>query len=142
MRMELHESGKQQHTSELPLILAVEDNEDNLLIINYVVDSLNCRFIGEPDGRKTLRIARECQPNLILLDIMLPETNGIDLFHGLKQDSFTSHIPVIAVTALARADEKKRILDAGFDAYISKPYMLEDIEELILSYVNLKQNPQ
>lgn len=142
MRMELHESAKQRDTSELPLILAVEDNEDNLLIINYVVDSLNCRFIGEADGRKTLRIARESQPNLILLDIMLPETNGIDLFHGLKQDSSTSHIPVIAVTALARADEKKRILDAGFDAYVSKPYMLEEIEELIVSYLNLKQNPR
>jgi CheY-like chemotaxis protein len=140
--MEIHESGKQQLNSEIPLILAVEDNEDNLLIINYVVDSLNCRFIGEPDGRKTLPIAREFQPNLILLDIMLPETNGIDLFHALKQDSSTSHIPVIAVTALARADEKKRILDAGFDAYVSKPYMLEEIEELIVSYLNLKPNPQ
>ncbi len=140
MQMELDESGKQQRTSELPLILAVEDNEDNLLIINYIVDSLNCRFIGEPDGQKTLQIARESQPNLILLDIMLPETNGIDLFHGLKQDSSTKHIPVIAVTALARVDEKKRILEAGFDAYISKPYMLEEIEELICSYLNLKQN--
>lgn len=142
MRIELDESGKQQRNSELPLILAVEDNEDNLLIINYVVDSLNCRFIGEADGTKTLLIARESQPNLILLDIMLPETNGIDLFRGLKQDSSTSHIPVIAVTALARAEEKKHILEAGFDAYISKPYMLEEIEELICSYLNLKQNPQ
>lgn len=142
MRMELDESRKQQHNSEIPLILAVEDNEDNLLIINYVVDYLNCRFIGEPDGRKTLGIARESQPNLILLDIMLPETNGIDLFHALKQDNSTSHIPVIAVTALARADEKQCILDAGFDAYVSKPYMLEEIEELIVSYLNLKPNPQ
>ena len=142
MRMELDESGKQQRTSEPPLILAVEDNEDNLLIINYVVDSLNCKFIGEANGKKTLLIARESQPNLILLDIMLPETNGIDLLHGLKQDSSTSHIPVIAVTALARAEEKKNILEAGFDAYISKPYMLEEIEELICSYLNLKQNPQ
>ncbi|BAY83065.1 response regulator receiver domain protein [Calothrix parasitica NIES-267] len=138
MQMELHESGKRQRTSEIPLILAVEDNEDNLLIINYVVDSLSCRFIGEADGKKTLEIARKFQPNLILLDIMLPETNGIDLFHDLKQDVSTSHIPVIAVTALARSEEKQRILDAGFNAYISKPYMLEEIEELICRYLNLK----
>ncbi|MEM6402164.1 MAG: response regulator [Cyanobacteria bacterium P01_A01_bin.84] len=136
--MELHKSGEQQQTSELPLILAVEDNEDNLLIINYVVDSLSFRFIGELDGKKTLQIARESQPNLILLDIMLPETNGIDLFHDLKQDASTSHIPVIAVTALARPEEKQRILEAGFDAYISKPYMLEEIEKLICHYLNLK----
>ncbi|WP_232435795.1 response regulator [Rivularia sp. PCC 7116] len=139
--MELHEFGKEQKTTELPLILAVEDNEDNLLIIDYVVDSLNCRFIGEPDGKKTLSIARKTQPNLILLDIMLPETNGIDLFHDLRQDSSTRHIPIIAVTALARAEEKQRIMEAGFDAYISKPYMLEEIEELICRYLNLKQNP-
>ena len=136
MQMELDESGKQQRTSEIPLILAVEDNEDNLLIINYVVDSLNCRFIGEANGNKTLEIARETQPDLILLDIMLPETNGIDLFHDLKQDVSTSHIPVIAVTALARVEEKQRILDAGFNAYISKPYMLEEIEELICRHLN------
>lgn len=142
MQMELDESGKQQRTSEIPLILAVEDNEDNLLIINYVVDSLNCRFIGEANGNKTLEIARETQPDLILLDIMLPETNGIDLFHDLKQDVSTSHIPVIAVTALARVEEKQRILDAGFNAYISKPYMLEEIEELICRHLNLKHNLQ
>ncbi|MGB3654382.1 MAG: response regulator [Rivularia sp. (in: cyanobacteria)] len=139
--MELYESGEQQRTSERPLILAVEDNEDNLLIINYVVDSLNCRFIGEADGKKTLLTAQKSQPNLILLDIMLPEANGIDLFHSLKEDSLTNHIPIIAVTALARVEERQRILEAGFDAYISKPYMLEEIEELICRYLNLKQNP-
>ncbi len=141
MQMELYESGEQQCISERPLVLAVEDNEDNLLIINYVVDSLNCRFIGEADGKKTLLTAQKSQPHLILLDIMLPEANGIDLFHSLKQDSSTKHIPVIAVTALARVEEKQRILEAGFDAYISKPYMLEEIEELICRYLNLKQNP-
>lgn len=141
MQMELYESGEQQRTSERPLILAVEDNEDNLLIINYVVDSLNCRFIGEADGKKTLLTAQKSQPNLILLDIMLPEANGIDLFHSLKEDSLTNHIPIIAVTALARVEERQRILEAGFDAYISKPYMLEEIEELICRYLNLKQNP-
>ncbi len=141
MQMELYESGEQQRISERPLVLAVEDNEDNLLIINYVVDSLNCRFIGEADGKKTLLTAQKSQPNLILLDIMLPEANGIDLFHSLKQDSSTNHIPVIAVTALARVEERQRILEAGFDAYISKPYMLEEIEELICRYLNLKQNP-
>ena len=139
--MELHEFGKEQKTTELPLILAVEDNEDNLLIIDYVVDSLNCRFIGEADGKNTLSIARKTQPNLILLDIMLPGTNGIDLFYELRQDSSTKHIPIIAVTALARAEERQRIIEAGFDAYISKPYMLEEIEELICHYLNLTQNP-
>ncbi len=135
MKMELYKNDEQQRTSERPLILAVEDNEDNLLIIDYIVDSLNYRFIGEADGKKTLLIAQEFQPNLILLDIMLPEVNGIDLFHSLKQDKLTAHIPVIAVTALARVEERERILEAGFDAYVSKPYMLEEIEQAICHYV-------
>ncbi|MEB3216946.1 MAG: response regulator [Nostocales cyanobacterium 94392] len=138
MKMELYENEKQHCTSETPLILAIEDNEDNLLIVNYIVDSLSYRFIGEADGKKTLLIAREFQPNLILLDIMLPEVNGIDLFHFLRQDSLTKHIPVIAVTALASAEERQKILEAGFDAYVSKPYMLEDIEEVICRYLNHK----
>lgn len=138
MQMELYESGEQQYTFQRPLILAVEDNEDNLLIMNYIVDSLNCRFIGEPNGNKTLSIARESQPHLILLDIMLPEANGIDLFYSLKQDRETCHIPVIAVTALARVEERQRILSAGFDAYVSKPYMLEEIEEVICCYLKQK----
>ncbi|NJL77710.1 MAG: response regulator [Richelia sp. RM2_1_2] len=136
MKMELDENDKHRRTSQIPLILAIEDNEDNLLIVNYIVDSLNYRFIGEADGNKTLLIAREFQPNLILLDIMLPEANGIDIFHVLRQDSSTKHIPIIAVTALASAEEKQKILDAGFDAYVSKPYMLEDIEEVICRYLN------
>ena len=136
MQMELHEGIEQQQNSQRPLILAVEDNEDNLLIINYIVDSLNCAFLGEANGKNTLLIAKESQPSLILLDIMLPEVNGIDLFHSLKEDSSTKDIPVIAVTALARAEEKQRIIEAGFNGYVSKPYMLEEIEEVICLYIN------
>lgn len=124
--------------SHIPLIMAVEDNEDNLLVINYVVDSLNCRFIGEMDGANVISLVKKHQPDLVLLDIMLPNKNGIDIFKCLREDSEISSIPVIAVTALAMTEDRKRIIQAGFTEYITKPYMLEDLEYAIVRH--LRQN--
>ncbi len=72
----------------------------------------------------------------ILLDIALPDIDGLEVLHRLKQNFLTSAIPVIAVTAMAMEDEKKQILAAGFDDYLSKPYMLEDLENIICYYLN------
>ena len=92
-----------------PLILAVEDNEDNLLIVNYVVNSLDCKLLGKTNGIDTLQIAKKCQPDLILMDIMLPDVNGIEIFYQLQQDPLTSSIPVVAMTALAMFEEQEQI---------------------------------
>ncbi|MEO1375802.1 MAG: response regulator, partial [Cyanobacteria bacterium J06635_10] len=118
-----------------PLVLTVEDNEDNLLIISYVVESLGCRLLGETNGVTTLQIAKQYQPNLILMDIMLPDTNGVDIFYQLQRDPFTSSIPVVAMTALAMPREQQEIRKAGFHGYIIKPYMLEDLEHMILKHL-------
>lgn len=130
---ELSYVSKQQQ----PLVLAVEDNEDNLLIISYVLESLNCRFLGETDGIDTVKIAKQYQPSLILMDIILPHVNGIDIFYQLQQDPLTSSIPVVAMTALAMNEEIKNIQKAGFHTYITKPYMLEELENIIIQ--QLKQ---
>ncbi len=131
MKSDISFSEAQQSVRSQPLILAIEDHEDNLLIINYVVDSLDCEFIGEISGEKTLTIAKKHQPDLILLDIMLPGINGIDILQELQQDPATNSIPVIAVTALAMSEEQKIISEAGFHGCITKPYLLEDLENII-----------
>ena len=138
MNLGLSCASKLQGTSKAPLILAVEDNEDNLLIIDYIVDSFNCQFIGESDGKRTLQIAKEFQPDLILLDIMLPDLSGFDILQCLKEDSLTRKIPVVAVTALAMKEDEQRIQDAGFDEYITKPFQLEDLEDIIRRYLPLR----
>ena len=119
------------HNSKHPLILAVEDNDDNLLLMSYALESLGCKFICQTDSYSTVLIAKEYQPDLIILDILLPTFNGIDVGRYLQQDPLTYHIPVLAVTALATREDNVRIRLAGFNDYISKPYMLEDLEAVV-----------
>jgi CheY-like chemotaxis protein len=125
-----------------PLILVVEDNDDNLLLMSYALESFGCRLICQTDSSTTVLVAKEYQPDLILLDILLPTINGIDVVQSLKREPLTHDIDVVAVTALASMEDRERILRAGFDDYISKPYMIEDLENMVSRHLRdkLKQN--
>ena len=118
-----------------PLILAVDDDEDNLLLITQVLSLSNYSFITATNGLMALRMAEERLPDLILLDVMLPDLDGAELVRSLRQNSQTVQIPVIAVTAMARQEDRDRLMAAGCNAYISKPYMVDDLEELIRCYL-------
>lgn len=122
--------------AERPLILVVEDNDDNLLLLQYVLDNLNYRFIGIRDSESALACIRQHQPQLVLLDIILPTIDGIQVLKSLKLDPLTAHIPIIAVTAMARKEDRKDLLAVGFSDYLSKPYMLDDLEHLLVRYVS------
>lgn len=124
-------SDEKKCNSQQPLVLAVEDHDDSLLLISYALESLGCRFICQRDSSATLLVAKEHQPDLIMLDILLPSINGIEVVRYLKQEPLTQNIPVVAVTALATKGDQERILKAGFDEYLSKPYMIEDLEAAI-----------
>ena len=117
-----------------PLVLVIDDDDDNLLLMKYALEMFNCVFLGRTDGLEALSLAQTCQPALILLDIVLPKFSGIDLLHQLKQNEQTKHIPTIAVTALARNEDRQELLAAGFDDYISKPFCLDDLEGLVRTY--------
>jgi CheY-like chemotaxis protein len=116
---------------ERPLILAVDDDEDSLLLLFYALESLDCTILTETGGQAALNAAATQKPDLILLDIVLPDIYGVDCIRLLKQNPETQSIPIIAVTALARAEERELILLKGCDAYVSKPYMLDELEALI-----------
>jgi len=128
-------SSDQTCTAKMPLILVVDDDEDNLVLMAYTLESLNCSVITAMDGETALLAARSKQPDLILLDIMLYPVDGLQILSQLKQDSRTVTIPVVAVTALAREEDKERILQAGCNDYISKPYILEEMEAMISRYL-------
>nr|WP_315874809.1 response regulator [Thermocoleostomius sinensis] len=122
---------QQPQTIKQPLVLAVDDDDDNLLLLSYALETFGCKFISRSDSQTALDVARTYQPDLILLDILMPHVDGMEVVQHLKQDLSTCNIPVIAVTALARAEDRQTILQAGFTDYLSKPYMLEDLEALI-----------
>ncbi|WP_017314581.1 response regulator [Mastigocladopsis repens] len=131
-------SDEKNYNAQPPLILAVEDNEDNLLLLSYALESLGCKLICQKDSSTTVLVAKEYQPDLILLDILLPGQSGIDVVRSLKQEPLTSNITAIAVTALASTEDRERILRAGFNDYISKPYMIEDLEALVCRHLGKK----
>lgn len=113
------------------LILVIEDDDDNLMLLGYAIEAFGWKFIGQPGSGTALAVAEEYQPDLILLDILMPHVDGIQVLQHLKQNASTCQIPVIAVTALARDEDRRSLLSAGFTDYISKPYMLDDLETLI-----------
>ncbi|WP_026104113.1 response regulator [Anabaena sp. PCC 7108] len=134
-------SDEKKQASQKPLILVVEDHDDNLLLLSYALDSLGCKFICQTDSSNTLLVAKNYQPDLILLDILLPGLSGLDVMRSLKCEPLTWHIPVVAVTALAGRDQEERFLRAGFNDYISKPYMLQDLEVIIYRLLQGKIAP-
>ncbi|MDP5017975.1 response regulator [Anabaena sp. UHCC 0187] len=120
---------RQKH--QQPLVLAVEDNDDSLLLMSYTLELCGCRSICQKESSKTVFLAEKYQPDLILLNIFLPGMSGLDVIQYLKRELLTCHIPVVAMTVLTGSEDQKRILEAGFDDYISKPYMIEELEAII-----------
>jgi two-component system cell cycle response regulator DivK len=125
----------QLSSKEQPSILAVDDDEDNLLLLTYVLQELGYSVLGTTESDDVLPLALSQQPQLILLDIILPKTDGFELLGYLRSNPQTCQIKVIATTGLAFPEDRKRLLTAGFDDYISKPYLISDIELLIGQYL-------
>ena len=119
-----------------PVVLVVDDDQDNLLLIGYQVSLLAaCSVISASNGNTALTMAQQFQPSLILLDVMLPDVDGLEVMRRLKQDPQTHHIPIVAVSAIAQTREIERAIKAGFDDYLIKPYELESLELLINRYL-------
>ncbi|MBD1933962.1 MULTISPECIES: response regulator [Cyanophyceae] len=124
-----------QEIVKQPMILVVEDNEDNLLLLSEVLLAIDCSFITTTNGNAAILLAQTYQPKLILLDILLPDMNGEEVVYNLKQNPQTMTIPIVAVTALARPEDRKNLLFAGCSDYISKPYLIDDLETIIFRYL-------
>ena len=102
-------------------ILIVEDNELNMKLWNDVLEAQGYALLKTALGAQGVRIARERRPDLILLDIRLPDISGFDVARALKADESTRLIPVIALTAFAQTEHQQQSLASGCDGYISKP---------------------
>jgi len=121
-------------------ILIVEDNELNLKLFRDLLGAHGFETFETKDGLNVPSLAREIRPDLILMDIQLPEISGFDITRNLKQEPDLKDIPVIAVTAFAMKDDEERILKAGCEAYISKPISIMPFLQTIEKFLNLDGN--
>jgi len=117
-------------------ILIVEDNELNLKLLKDILEFQGYTIIFTALGATALDLAREHVPDLILLDIRLPDISGIEAARRLKADEQARAIPIIAVTAFAMPGDRATILDSGCDDYISKPFNLLEILALVERYTS------
>ncbi len=102
-------------------VLVVEDHDLNRKLFHDVLEAGGYNVLQAKDGMEGWRIAREHRPDLIVMDIQLPEVSGLEVAKWLKDDETLKSIPVIAITAFAMAGDEEKILDGGCDAYIVKP---------------------
>jgi two-component system, cell cycle response regulator DivK len=120
-------------------VLIVEDNELNMKLFNDLLEANGYKVIQTRDGLSALEIAREHSPDLILMDIQLPEVSGIEVTKWLKEDDELRHIPVIAVTAFAMKGDEEKIREGGCEAYISKPISVVGFLQTIDGFLKAKQ---
>lgn len=112
-------------------ILIVEDNELNLKLFNDLLEAYGYETLETREGLKALDLARQHKPDLILMDIQLPEVSGLEVTKWLKEDDELRKIPVIAVTAFAMKGDEEKIREGGCEAYISKPISVSHFIETI-----------
>lgn len=112
-------------------VLVVEDNELNMKLFHDLLDVNGFQVIQTRNGLDALQLAREHRPDLILMDIQLPEISGLEVTKWLKEDEELSDIPVVAVTAFAMKGDEERIRAGGCEAYISKPISVVTFLETI-----------
>jgi two-component system cell cycle response regulator DivK len=116
-------------------VLIVEDNELNMKLFHDLLDSQGYETLQTREGMQALALARAHLPDLILMDIQLPEISGLEVTKWLKDDDELSHIPIIAVTAFAMKGDEERIRQGGCEAYISKPISVMHFLETVRKHL-------
>lgn len=116
-------------------ILIVEDNELNMKLFDDLLGAHGYDTIKTRDGTKVLAIAREQKPDLIIMDIQLPEVSGLEVTQWLKKEEDLKKIPVIAVTAFAMKGDEEKIRQGGCEDYISKPIAIAEFMKVVQRYV-------
>jgi DNA-binding response OmpR family regulator len=115
-------------------ILLVDNNPDTLKILTVILQGEGYAIDTAVDGEAALTRISEAPPQMILLDIMLPKLNGIDVCRKLKKDTATRHIPVIIMTAKSNDEAKKGVVSAGADSYLLKPFDPVDLVKQVKKF--------
>jgi two-component system, cell cycle response regulator DivK len=116
-------------------VMIVEDNELNMKLFNDLLQAHGINTIQTRNGLDAINLAREHLPDLILMDIQLPEVSGLEVTKWLKDDDKVKHIPVIAITAFAMKGDEERIREGGCEAYLSKPISVQKFLETVNKFI-------
>lgn len=116
-------------------VLIVEDNELNMKLFHDLLEAHGFGTLQTRTGIEALKLAREHRPDLILMDIQLPEVSGLEVTKWIKEDEEIASIPVVAVTAFAMKGDEERIRQGGCEAYISKPISVSKFLETVKSFL-------
>ena len=116
-------------------VLIVEDNELNMKLFNDLLEAHGYKTLQARAGVEGVELARKNLPDLILMDIQLPEVSGLEVTQWLKDDPNTRHIPVIAITAFAMKGDEEKIRQGGCEAYLSKPISVVKFLETVRNFL-------
>jgi two-component system cell cycle response regulator DivK len=116
-------------------VLIVEDNELNMKLFNDLLEAHGYRTLRTANGVEAITIAEKEKPDLIIMDIQLPEVSGIDVIRWLKARDELKAIPVIAITAFAMKGDEERIRAEGCEAYLSKPISVSKFFETVRNFL-------
>ena len=117
-------------------ILIVEDNDLNMKLLHDLLEAHGYATLQTKDGREALKLARQHRPDLILMDIQLPEVSGLEVTRWIKADDDLTTIPIIAVTAFAMKGDEEKIREGGCEAYIAKPISVTNFLQTVRRFLN------
>jgi CheY-like chemotaxis protein len=117
------------------VIIVVEDDADNLELVHILLDQAGFEVLTAMDGQRGLDLIHEKLPEIVLLDLTIPEIDGWHLAHRLKADPLTQSIKLIALTAHTLPGDRKKALESGCDGYITKPLDVRNFAAQIKSYL-------
>ena len=127
------------------VVLVVEDDELQANLMSSVLNRMNCDVVHTVYGSRAIEIAKERQPELILLDLTLPDMHGLNVIEQLKEDSRTEAIPIIVVTGSEFGADKSLAWAAGCEGYIHKPFKIGDLRDYLAAFFELlseKEDPE
>lgn len=117
-------------------VLYIEDNADNRLLMQRILTAEGYQFVEAPDATSALELLGRLQPDIILMDINMPDIDGYTLIAKIKEIPEKQDIPIVAVTANVMRGDRERSLKAGADGYIQKPINIDTIGAEIAQYIN------
>ena len=118
------------------VILIVEDDPKSLVLTRDLLQVSGYSTIEATDGEQGVELAKSKKPDLILMDIQMPKMDGLEATRILKADATTSNIPVLALTSYAMKGDEERILQAGCDGYLAKPFNIQELLKTVAEYLS------